>query len=113
MLRSDLRRARLRASTSDHQHALEHHERMRELIAALAEIDQAYDIDLETVRTSDAPIAIKQTVLDTLRQQHQERRAPYLRELAELQKHSRIQGADPSPNCHWSAGQRAGILVEQ
>jgi hypothetical protein len=54
---------------------------MRELLAALAEIDRAYEVDLETVRTSDAPIAIKQTVIDTLRQQHQERRALYLRKL--------------------------------
>ena len=78
MLRSDSRHAYLRAPASDHPCASEHREQVRELLAALAEIDHAYEVDLETVRTSDAPIAIKQTVIDTLRQRHQEHRAPYL-----------------------------------
>jgi hypothetical protein len=81
MLRSGIRGVHQRASASDHPCASEHRKQVRELLAALAEIDHAYEVDLETVRTSDAPIAIKQTVIDTLRQQHQERRAPYLRKL--------------------------------
>ncbi len=89
MLRSDIRRAHLRAFTSDQRWTSEYHEQVRELLVALAEIDHAYEVDLETVRTSDAPIAIKQTVIDTLRQRHQEHRAPYLRELARLHSPSR------------------------
>ena len=89
MLRSDIRRAHLRASTSDQRWTSEYHEQVRELLVALAEIDHAYEVDLDTVRTSDAPIAIKQNVINTLRQWHQERRSPYLRELAKHHSLSR------------------------
>jgi hypothetical protein len=85
MLRSDIRRASARAVTLDGQRASERTEHVRALLAALTEIDHAYEADLETVRTSDAPIAIKQAVIDTLRQRHQERRAPYLQKLQALQ----------------------------
>ncbi len=53
---------------------------------AVAEIDCAYEADLETVRISDAPIPIKQTVINTLRRRHQERRAAYLRRIEEMKK---------------------------
>ncbi len=84
MLRSDIRRAHLRESISDRQQGSERRQQVRELLLALAEIDHAYEVDLETVRTSDAPIAIKQTVIDTLRLRHQECRASYLRALQDL-----------------------------
>ena len=84
MLRSDIRRVHLRASSSDRQITPERRQQVRELLFALAQIDHAYEVDLETVRTSDAPIAIKQTVIDTLRLRHQECRAPYLRALLDL-----------------------------
>ena len=89
MLRSDIRRAYLRAPTSDQHPDLECQQKVQELLAAVAEIDWAYEADLETVRTSDAPIAIKQTVINTLRQQHQERRASYTRKLQALQRRKR------------------------
>ncbi len=85
MLRSDIRRAHLRAPISYHLLDLEHRQKVRELLAALAEIDHAHQVDLETVRTSDVPIMIKQIVLNNMRQRHQVRRAPYLHELETLQ----------------------------
>ncbi len=90
MLRSDFRHAPLRASTPDHQHDPEHVQKVRELLSALVEIDHAYEVDLETVRTSDAPIPIKQKVIDTLRQRHQERRAPFVRQLEALQRRMQV-----------------------
>ena len=84
MLHSDIRRAHLRTSISDRQPDLDRRQQVRELLLALAEIDHAYEVDLENVRTRDAPIAIKQTVIDTLLLRHQERRAPYLRALLDL-----------------------------
>ncbi len=86
MLRSDIRRAYLRAPTSDHHPDLECQQKVQELLMAVAEIDRAYEGDLETVRTSDAPIAIKQTVINTLRRRHQERRAAYLGSMEEMKK---------------------------
>jgi hypothetical protein len=55
------------------------------LLATLADLDCAYDIDLETVETSGVPESIKREVIRTLKQRHQERRAPYVRKLEALQ----------------------------
>ena len=59
---------------------------MQSLLAALADIDCAYESDLDTIRTSDTPELIKQEVMRTLQQRHQERRAPYVRQLEILQR---------------------------
>lgn len=56
------------------------------LLAALEDIDGSYDGDLETVRNSGVPEALKQEVLRTLRQRHQECRAPYIRRLTALHR---------------------------
>ncbi|WP_046861730.1 hypothetical protein [Microvirga massiliensis] len=56
------------------------------LLAALEDIDGSYDGDLETVRNSGVPEALKQEVLRTLRQRHEECRAPYVRRLTALHK---------------------------
>ena len=95
MLRSGIRRAHLRATTSDYRCAAEQREQVRALLAALAEIDHAYEVDLETVRTSEAPITIKQNVIDTLRRRHQECRAPCVQALVALQKLNRTARGDP------------------
>jgi hypothetical protein len=84
MLRSDGRGAHMRASALDRELNWHRDEQVRELLSALAEIDHAYEVDLETVRTSDAPVAIKQSVIDALRKRRQEHRAPYLRALHRL-----------------------------
>jgi hypothetical protein len=95
MLRSEFRRAHLRASISDNHRDQEHPQQVRELLDAMFEIDRAYEIDLETVRTSNAPITLKQTVLDNLRQRHREHRAPYLQALKELRRRSQSFDQEP------------------
>jgi hypothetical protein len=59
---------------------------MQRLLAALADLDRAYDSDVETVRSSNVPEIIKQSVVQTLEQRHQERRAPLVRQLERLQR---------------------------
>jgi hypothetical protein len=85
MMGSDTRGVPWHARTSDHASGWTLRTRIQSILAALAEIDRAYATDLDTVRTSAAPVEIKQGVIDTLRQKHQERRAPYLQELRALQ----------------------------
>ena len=85
MLRSDTRRAPRRAS-APHRLNTRRLLAIRSLLTALAEIDHAYEADLETVRASDAPEQIKENVLKTLQQRHQEHRAPYIRQLHVLQQ---------------------------
>jgi hypothetical protein len=49
-------------------------------------LDHAYEADLETVTKSEVPDAVKQEVTRTLQQRHQVSRAPYVRQLAMLQR---------------------------
>lgn len=81
---TDIRRALGRAPASGRRSGPERRQQVRDLLAALAEIDHAFEADLETVRTSDAPVAVRQGVVDTLRLRHRERRAPLLRKLEAL-----------------------------
>ncbi len=60
------------------------------LLAALADLDRAYESDVETVRSSNAPEVIKQTVVQTLEHQHQHRRAPLARQLEALQRRAKF-----------------------
>ena len=60
--------------------------RVQALLTALADIDETYAGDLETVRKSDAPEVIKQEVISRLTRLHQERRAPYAHELEVLKQ---------------------------
>ncbi len=85
MIGSDTRGVPWHARTSDRASGRTLRTRIQSILAALAEIDRAYATDLDTVGTSDAPVEIKQGVIDTLRQKHRERRAPYLQELQALQ----------------------------
>jgi hypothetical protein len=52
----------------------------------LADLDHAYEADLEIVASSGVPDAIKQEVIRTLQQRHQVSRAPYVRQLAALHR---------------------------
>ena len=56
------------------------------LLAALADIDIAYESDLQVVRNSATDEALKRKVIETLQQQHRERRAPYIRQIMALQR---------------------------
>jgi hypothetical protein len=55
------------------------------LLSTLADIDFAYECDAEVVRSSAADEAIKYRVLAKLAQQHEEKREPYLRQIAALE----------------------------
>ncbi len=62
---------------------------LQSLLATLADLDCACDGDLEAVENSGVPDSIKQEVIRTFKQRHQERRAPYLRKLQALQAQGR------------------------
>jgi hypothetical protein len=55
-------------------------------LATLADVDFAFERTLEAIRKSEADETQKREVVNLLRKRHQERRALYLHELADLQK---------------------------
>ncbi|MCB5175742.1 MULTISPECIES: hypothetical protein [Microvirga] len=63
--------------------------RLQSILASLADIDFAHEKSIESIRHSLADEAQKRELIAVLRRRHQERRAPYVRELAELK--SRIE----------------------
>ncbi len=67
----------------------EHRPSLQSLLAALANIDFEHESDIETIRNSSADSWVKQTTTGKLQERHQERRAPYVRQLAVL--HKRLQ----------------------
>ena len=84
--------------------------RLQSLLAAPAGIDCGFDSDVETVEASAIPGALKQAVIESLRQRHQERRAPIVRHLDDLQRQvlrasdaaasrTRSAAAETSPDC--------------
>lgn len=60
--------------------------RLQLVLAALADMDFALERNLDSIRKGEADEAQKRDVITMLRKRHQERRTPYLHELAELQK---------------------------
>src|SRR3712207_6451700 len=69
-----------RTSTPDVLRHLQH------LLSALAEIDLAYESDLEVVRTSAANEDLKTVAMGNLRQLHDRQRAPLVRQLTRLEE---------------------------
>ena len=65
---------------------------VQSLLSELADLDCAFESDLATVQASNAPEVIKQRVLRTLDERHQERRTPIVRQLEAL--HSRAMFRD-------------------
>jgi hypothetical protein len=66
---------------------------LQSLLATLADIDFAYESDLEAVKNSATDEALKRKVIDKLQQQHREQRTPYIRQLAALQERVRVMAA--------------------
>jgi hypothetical protein len=56
------------------------------LRATLAEIDFAFESDLEVVKNSTMDESLKQAVIATLQQRHRQRRAAYVHQLAALRE---------------------------
>ncbi len=89
MTKKNANRTPAQAGSLDHVYSPKILAQMQSLLAALADIDCAYEMDVETVRNSHTPEIIKQGVLGTLQEQHQARRAPYVRRLEALQRQVR------------------------
>lgn len=58
---------------------------LQSLLRTLADIDFEFERDLELIANSTIDETLKQKAVSTLRQRHEERRTPYLREIAALQ----------------------------
>jgi hypothetical protein len=58
---------------------------MQSLAATLADIDFAHERDIEFIEGRAGDPALKARRLRTIKQEHRERRAPYVQELAALQ----------------------------
>jgi hypothetical protein len=63
------------------------------LRARLAEIDFAFESDVEVVKASATDESLKRTVIATLQLRQHERRAAYVRQLAALQERSKLMAA--------------------
>jgi hypothetical protein len=59
---------------------------LQSLLATLADIDFAYESDLEVVQNSATDEVLKRNVIERLQQQHRERREPYIRQITALQR---------------------------
>ena len=59
---------------------------LQSLLATLADIDFAFESDLEVVENSATDEALKRKISERLREQHRERRAPYVRQIDALQQ---------------------------
>jgi hypothetical protein len=59
---------------------------LQSLLATLADIDFGFESDLEVIENSPTDEALKRKIIERLREQHRERRAPYVRQIDALQK---------------------------
>ena len=58
---------------------------LQSLLSTLADIDFAFESDLDVVQSSTTDEILKRKVVGKLREQHRERREPYVRQLAALE----------------------------
>ena len=66
---------------------------LQSLLAALANIDVEHESDIETIRNSSVDEWLRQVTIMKLQERYHERRAPYVRQLAALQKRIRAAAA--------------------
>ena len=66
---------------------------LQELLATLADMDIAHRSEVAIVRGSNAEEWLKQGVIRRLEERHQERREPFLRQLASLEERLRTLAA--------------------
>ena len=76
---------RLPSRASPREYAPEITPLLQALLSTLADIDLAYESDVEVIQTSAVDDVLKQRAVERLQQQHRERRKPYLRQIAALQ----------------------------
>jgi hypothetical protein len=59
---------------------------MQSLLATLANIDLEYEHEIKRVGRSSTGAGVKTYLMERLKERHQERRSPYVRELAALER---------------------------
>ena len=59
---------------------------LQSTLATIADLDCAFDLDIEVVRDSRIPKSLKEAAVEGLQKQHQQRRALYVRQLTALQE---------------------------
>ena len=59
---------------------------MQSLLATLANIDFEYEHEIRRVGRSSTEAGVKNYLMERLRERHHERRSPYVRELAALER---------------------------
>jgi hypothetical protein len=62
---------------------------LQSILASLADIEFAHEHDVEAVRNSSTDDVLKRTILQKLEQQHRDRCAPYVEQIAALQQRTR------------------------
>ena len=62
---------------------------LQSILASLADIEFAHEHDVEAVRNSSTDEVLKRTILRKLEQQHRDRCAPYVEQIAALQQCTR------------------------
>ena len=60
--------------------------RLQTVLAALADLDFAFESDLEAIKRSAVDEVLKHQAMARLRDRHRERRAPHLAQLAKLER---------------------------
>ncbi len=90
MMKRKSRGATAPAEQSTYAHPAYDSEQVQSLLAALADLDAAYESDVATVRASDVPEVLKQEVIRTLQRHHKERRASYLQQREVFNARGRI-----------------------
>ena len=67
---------------------------MQTLLAILADLDFAYECELERIAAGPGDLALKECLRARLETQHGERRAPYLQQLGRLEARMRAEAPD-------------------
>jgi hypothetical protein len=67
--------------------------RLQAILATLADLDFAFESDLETITQSAADEVLKRQAIARLHERHHERRAPHLQQLAKLEQRIRALAA--------------------
>jgi hypothetical protein len=67
--------------------------RLQATLAVLADLDFAFESDLETIQQSAADEVLKRQAMARLHEHHRERRAPHLQQLATLEQRIRALAA--------------------
>jgi len=74
---------------------------LQSMLTTLADLDFAYEQERERVSSSTNDASLRARMLQKLRDQHRERREPYIRHLTALQERIMPQVTAPVSVAHW------------